>query len=326
MSLFRFVSALAAGAALSLAAVAASPTADAADIPVKAVPVVGPSVPLDVHGYADLTIASNRITGGGLLLYPSRGVLEQLNAGLALDIYKDPAGFINSVSLYGGIWNEFWSDPTPGARVWQEMDLWFGATIGFAQYWKFSAEHLQFHFPSAIPTAYNYVFTLAYSDAHWGWAIPLNPYVSVFYNAAGGSTVVFGKPTGSYRVTVGIAPSVSPFAGVPLSFTMPTSFTFGPSEFWNRADGTTNVCGPLGTLPCATSSAGFFSTGLQAKYGLESVIPKRLGNWYVKAGIQYYHIMNDALLAAQVVTGAATSFTDAHKDIVVGTGGIGFSF
>jgi hypothetical protein len=322
MSLIRAASA---AAFLSLGVIM-SPPASAADLPVKAVPIVGPSVPLDVHGFADFTLATNRVTGGGLLLYPRRGVLEQINGGLSLDLYKDPAGFINKVSLYGGVWNEFWSSPGPGARSWQEMDLSIGANVTFAQYWTFTAEHVQFHFPNAIPTAYNYVFTLAYSDAHWGWAIPLNPFISVFYNASGGSTVVLGKTSGGYRVTVGIAPSITPFAGVPLTLTAPTSFVFGPSEFWNRADGTTNVCGALGTAPCATSSAGFFSTGLQARYGLESVIPKRLGSWYVKGGFQYYHILNDALLAAQVVTGAANSFATAHKDVVVGFAGIGFTF
>ncbi len=326
MSLFRSVSALATGAALSLGIVAALSVASAADIPVKAAPIVGPSVPLDVHGSFDFTIASNRVTGGGLYLYPSRGLLEQASIGLSLDLYKNPTGFINGVTLYGGVWNEAWTDPPPGGRHWQEMDWWVGVTVGFAQHWKFSAEHLEFHFPGGIPTAFNYVFTLAYNDAHWGWWIPLNPYVSIFYNASGGSTVVFGKTSGGYRVTVGIAPSVTPFKDIPLSLTFPTSFVFGPSEFWNRSDGTTNVCGATGTLPCATSSAGMFSTGLQARLGIDSIIPKRLGSWYVKGGVQYYHIFNEALLAAQVVTGAAPSFVGAHKDIVVGTAGIGFTF
>ncbi len=325
MSRFRSASALAVGAALSLGLVASASVASAADLPVKAVPVAA-AVPLDVHGFFDLTIASNRVTGGGLLLYPSRGALTQAATGLSLDVYKDPGGFINSISLYGGVWNEFWSSPGGGNRTWQEMDWWVGASIGFAKYWKFSAEHLEFHFPNAIPTAYNYVFTLVYNDAHWGWPIPLNPYVSVFYNAAGGSTVVFGKRSGGYRVTLGIAPSISPFKGIPLSLTFPTSIVLGPSEFWNRADGTTNVCGPLGTLPCATSSVGMITTGLQAKLLIDSIIPKRLGTWYIKGGVQYYHIMNDSLLAAQVVTGAATTFATAHKDVLVGTGGIGFSF
>ena len=74
MSLFRSAPAVAAGLALSL--VASSSVASAADMPVKAVPVVGASAPLDIHGFADFTIASNRVTGGGLLLYPRRGTLE----------------------------------------------------------------------------------------------------------------------------------------------------------------------------------------------------------------------------------------------------------
>ncbi len=300
-------------------------------MPAKAKPMpVASSFPLDVHGFADYTIAGNRVTGGGLLLYPTRGSLSQVSGGLSLDLYKDPAGFINSVSVYGGVWSEYWSSPPVGGRVWQEMDMWAGMTVGFAKSWKFTAEHVQFHFPSppGIPTAYNYVFTLAYDDSAWGLPVAFNPYVSVFYNASGGSTVVFGKTGKTYRVTVGVAPSFSlaKSAGIPLTFTIPTSYVFGPSDFWNRADGTTNVCGTTGLSPCATSSSGMFSTGLQAKYALGAVIPPRLGNWYVKGGVQYYHIFNDALLAAQVVTGAATTFTNAKKDIAVWSGGVGFSF
>ena len=78
--------------------------------------------------------------------------------------------------------------------------------------------------------------------------------------------------------------------------------------------------------PCASGSTGLFSTGIQAKLGLESIIPKRLGSWYLKGGFQYYRIMNDSLLGAQVVTGAATSFNNAERDVFIANGGIGFSF
>jgi hypothetical protein len=57
-------------------------------------------------------------------------------------------------------------------------------------------------------------------------------------------------------------------------------------------------------------------------------VPKRLGSWYLKASGHYYHIYNDALLAAQTPagTGVVATFADAHRDIFVGTGSIGFSF
>ena len=81
----------------------------------------------------------------------------------------------------------------------------------------------------------------------------------------------------------------------------------------------------LATTVCATSNAGVFSTGLTGKLALDAV-PARLGNWYVKAGFQYYHLINDSLLLAQTFTGTATSFATAHRDVLVGFAGFGFGF
>ena len=62
---------------------------------------------------------------------------------------------------------------------------------------------------------------------------------------------------------------------------------------------------------------------------LDSIVPKRLGSWYVKAGARYYHIINDALLAAQEFTGSTgvpATFPNAHRDIGVVYAGMGFGF
>ena len=56
-------------------------------------------------------------------------------------------GFINSFSVYGGIWNESWLDAPPRTRKWTEMDWWGGFTVGFAKYWSITAEHVEFLFP-----------------------------------------------------------------------------------------------------------------------------------------------------------------------------------
>ena len=79
--------------------------------------------------------------------------------------------------------------------------------------------------------------------------------------------------------------------------------------------------------PCALSNLGFVTTGIVGKLALDW-IPKRLGSWYVKAGGHFYHIYNEALLAAQTPagTGAVASFVDAKRDIFIGTGSVGFSF
>lgn len=328
MPLIRTVSAFLAGAALTLGIVGSPSVAPAADLPVKAVPVATPWV-LDVHGGADLTFANTRVTGGGLYLY-NRGFVTQTSVALSLDIYKNPNGFISGVSAFGGVWNENWSSPPVGGRSWQEMDWWVGFNVNFAKYWTFSAQTLQFEFPGG-PTDYNYVFGLAFNDAaFFNWPMGFNPYVNMFYNAAGPSTVVLGKNGGVYRFDVGIAPSYSfmKTANIPLTITAPVWVTVGPTSYWNRADGTTNLCGPTTTSPCATSNMGYVAAGLQAKYSLETIIPKRLGSWYAKGGVTYYHLVNDALLAAQTPTGVntAATFPTAHRDIGLVSGGLGFTF
>ena len=75
------------------------------------------------------------------------------------------------------------------------------------------------------------------------------------------------------------------------------------------------------------------TTGLQGKLAIDSIIPKRLGSWYVKAGARYYHIINDALLAAQEFTGSAGgaanfagTFPKSHRQVGVAFVGTGFSF
>jgi hypothetical protein len=85
-------------------------------------------------------------------------------------------------------------------------------------------------------------------------------------------------------------------------------------------------CGLLTTTPCSLSNAGVFTTGLALKESLDWLIPTRWGNWYAKGGVQYYHIINDSLLLAQVVDGVVASYPNAHRDVTVGYGGLGFTF
>ena len=107
------------------------------------------------------------------------------------------------------------SGPARSARVsrhWQEMDWWAGVSVGFAKYWTFSAESLNFVFPNAPPgagTVYNYNFALSFDDSFSGWPVVFNPYVSVFYNDKGGSTVVLGKTIGCLPRHIGMNPTIS---------------------------------------------------------------------------------------------------------------------
>ena len=119
---------------------------------------------------------------------------------------------------------------------------------------------------------------------------------------------------------------------MPLVLTAPTWITVGPTNYWNRADGTTNFCGPTVAHRLARSSnAGVVHHRAAGQIGARCIVPKRLGNWYVKAGARYYHIINDALLAAQEFTGRQRrvrlrTFPNTHRDVGVVYAGMGFGF
>lgn len=321
----KFLLAPAAAVAILVAGLGSS-VAFAADMPVKA--VKAPAVePLDVHGYVDLTIANTRVSNGGSVFYPYRGMLTQIETGVSLDLYKNPTGFINKVSVFGGIWNEFWSTPNPpfsAASNLQETDWWVGGSVGFAQRWTFSLSYVEFRLAGGGPTAYNVDYNLSYADGGFGiLPFSVNPYIDVFQNAGGFNLVPSGN--NSYRVELGVKPTYSfeKTTGLPLTFTFPTHVTLAPTSYWNRG---VNVCGTTLAAACSDGAAGVFSTGIQAKYMLTAIIPPRLGAWYIKAGLQWHHLFNDSLLAAQVTYGSANNWADTKSDWLVASTGIGFSF
>jgi hypothetical protein len=328
----RVASAVVAATALSLGGLGA--TASAADMkPLLKAPAPPPAEPLDIHGFVDVTFLNDYITPRGLLVN-NTGLETQILMGLVLDLYKDKTGFINDISVVGGIWNSLWSEQhDPLVGPWNEFDWFVAVDVSFAKNWTWGTQYIEFIPPTPLSfpgTERNIEFSLSYDDTGWGWAIPFHPYVKLFWAVSGPSTVVLGQKGGTYDVELGVVPTLDTkkYTGVPLVLTAPTWITVGPTGYWNRQDGTTNVCGALSTSPCATSNAGVVTTGIQGKLALDAIVPKRLGNWYVKAGARYYHIINDALLAAQEFTGTAPAglFPNAHRDIGVVYAGMGFGF
>jgi hypothetical protein len=324
----RFASALVAATALSLGGLGA--TASAADMKPLLKAPAPPAEPLDIHGFVDVTFLNDYITPRGLLV-DRNGLDTQILTGLVLDLYKDKTGFINDISVVGGVWNNIFSlkhAPTVGG--WDEFDWFLGTTVTFAKNWTGGVQYIEFMPPSPLSfpgVERNVEFSLSYDDTSWGWAIPFHPYVKLFWAVSGPSTVVNGQAGGTYDVELGVVPTLDTkkYTGVPLVLTAPTWITVGPTGYWNRQDGTTNVCGPLSSSPCATSNAGVVTTGIQGKLALDAIVPKRLGSWYVKAGARYCHIINDALLAAQEVT-VGGPFPNTHRDVGVVYAGMGFGF
>ena len=227
--------------------------------------------------------------------------------------------------MFTGAWSESWSDPPAGGRHWQEIDYWGGVSVGFAERFTWSAQILHFQFPGG-GTIRNMTTKLAYDDSGWGLPITFNPYISLFYNYGGLSAMPMGR-TESYRIDIGMTPTYSFKAstGVPLTLSAPTWIALAPEKFTYVNVPANRVCGPLSNQVCSTSTASLISTGLQARYSFDQFIPKKFGSWYAKAGVQYYHLMNDAVVGTQVGRTYAT-FPAAKRDVAVVSAGFGVGF
>ena len=161
MSVCASARTLIAAAAMGVAAACTGSGAFAADLPVKAPPLAPPPL-LDIHGFFDLSFKNDYITPRGLLV-TNTGLTVQVLTGLVFDVYKDPNGFINKVSLIGGTWNDVWSEQHhPLVGAWNEFDWFVAMDVLFAKNWKFSVEYVQFLSPPNNFHAENNVdFTLS---------------------------------------------------------------------------------------------------------------------------------------------------------------------
>ena len=312
---------------LAAAAVSFATAGFAADLPSKkSLPTLAAAEPSAIHGFMDFGYASGRVTGGGWPVYPSGSVLLQADAGVAIDLYSSKTGFINSVSAFVGAWGESWNDAPVGTHNMQEVDWWAGGSIGFADHFKFTAQSLQFVLLPGAGVIKNATATLAFDDAYLGLPIALNPSVGIFYNFNGGVSAMGWGKTDTYRIDLAIAPGYSfqKSAGIPLSISVPTSISLGPTDMYYLS--TYNGCGAAATgkntgTVCSTNTFEMFSTGLQAKYDLGQIIPKKFGSWSAKAGVQYYQFLSDASKANQGGTVASRK-----SNFTVFSTGVGVSF
>src|SRR6202171_5534636 len=153
-----------AAGAISVGIACGSAGALAADLTaVKAAPAPLPPQPLDIHGFFDLSFKNDYITPRGLLV-SNTGLTTQILMGLVFDVYKNPGGFINDVSIVAGGWNDLWSKQGDfvfpnGTReavgAWNEFDWFVEGDFKFAQYWKFGVQYIEFIPPAHdLPTSF----------------------------------------------------------------------------------------------------------------------------------------------------------------------------
>lgn len=262
-----------------------------------ALPVAAEDAPGSaIHGFVDISLKTDYITPRGLLVHEDGEALQIVN-GLVFGLTPD-------TSIVFGTWNDIniWNQNDPYVDAWNEFDWFIGVNTNIGN-WSLGLQYVEFLSPpNNFKTEKNAEFSIAYNDAKPGGTFAWKPYAKLFYAISGDSTVVLGDTGDTFDVELGITPT---WNTGPLVVTFPTWVTVGPESYWGGDNG----------------NVGVASVGVNVKYPLG--IPQRFGKWYVNAGLQYYHLINDSLVDAQQITVAAAEGDDS---ILVGSVGIGFGF
>lgn len=273
-----------------------------------------------LHGFGDISIKNDYVTPRGLVVTTAGATVQVLNGLVAVAP--------NGIAFHGGTW----LDINPGFKTYgsggnitavNEFDYFFGVDADIVPKVNVGVEFSQFISgqPSkAFKTERNIEFSLKYKDGSADKPYSFNPYAKLFWAFSGkSSTVVYGKPDGSFDVELGAVPTYK-LSGVTVS--APTWITVGPKTYWGWEPG--GLGKPDGNL-------GVFSTGLKVSTPLSFI--KGGAGASVYAAAQYYRLINDNLLAAKQLLsggapaglGKATGGPDSRNHVVFGAG-LNFGF
>ena len=224
-------------------------------------------------------------------------------------------GPIKGFTVVTGIWNSITSaqgDPLVGP--WNEMDYFVSFSGSPCANVSLTYTYSPWNFPNSSlnkpATEHTSDLKIAYDDSAWwpkGFAI--NPYADIFYEIAGSSTVVLGRPGSTGYLELGIAPSftIPAIPDYPISVSLPTYFSVGPESYWGKG---VNKSGNFGLA----------SISLNLSVPM-TFIPTRYGHWHTDAGVTYDFLINGSLLRAG---GILSGNTD--RNVVIGSLGFGVNF
>jgi hypothetical protein len=259
-----------------------------------------------IHGYVDNEVKSAHITPRGLVI-ADKGVELQPTGALVFDLYEGK-GFLDKVTATAGVWNSLnTSLHIPTAGPWFEIDYFAGLTFHFADRFSLYTRYVAFDSPgNQFQTDNNIESTLSYDDTGWlSKDFGLHPYVRLFYNASGSSTVITGRNGNTWDAELGMVPTYTwrGLPHLPVTLTFPTYLTVGPTNFWG-----------------GDSNVGVFTTSLMATMPI-ACIPERYGRWHWDVGVSYFNLLNSKLVDAANTLGCGTD-----RNRVLGQVGLGFDF
>jgi hypothetical protein len=295
-------------AALALLAVTSIPVSAIAGSE-KAVVETKPADPW-IHALLQLDFSDHYITPRGLNV-ENEGLIFQPLFLVFWDLYKDPTGTLQGVTLTTGVWSSFHtreSGADPGH--WNEFDPIAGLAFKFAGGFTFDANYTAFDsMVDSYPTSQHMELKLSFDDSKYLGAFALHPWIAYWLELDEKATVTFNPDTSesTYYFTIGIDPT---FQAGPVKVELPTFINLVADDFYQKFDGTGGGSG-----------LAVFCTGVKLSLPLKFV-PKDLGFWTLYAGVKYYHLENDGLLDGNSVL----TSNEHKKDLVQFHGGLSIFF
>ena len=252
-----------------------------------------------------LGVGDKYVTPRGMIVRDSGLTLQPLLL-VFFNAYRGE-GFINDVTLIGGVWNDFGtsgvskhapygSDPKTN---WTEIDPIAGIAIGFAKDFKLEMTYTSFveHILD-IPTSHNLETKLSFNDSDYLGAFALHPYVSYWQELSQKTTSaqvpysVFGpssdsgkhaQPGSSCYLEFGIKPGYTFKSLGDLKIEAPCRLLLANDRFYGEYYESSPTLG-----------VGLYEVGLKATLPLK-FMPKDAGNWKVGVGVRYMNFVDDNL-------------------------------
>ncbi|HEY2342069.1 MAG TPA: hypothetical protein VGH90_03515, partial [Chthoniobacteraceae bacterium] len=216
-------------------------------------------------------------------------------------------GFINEITLFGGVWNDFGTSKVsrhapfgsnPKTAL-TETDPIAGITIGFAKHFKLDVTYTSFvEYILDIPTSHHLETRLTFDDSDYLGAFALHPYFSYWQELSEKSTdadvpfTVFGpspnsgkhpQPGSSFYFDVGVTPGYTFKSLGDLKVETPCRMLLADDRFYGEY-----------YHPSSTISVGLVELGLKGTLPLK-FMPKEAGSWSVYVGGRYINFVNDNL-------------------------------
>jgi hypothetical protein len=271
-----------------------------------------PPAPSRFDALSNFEFSDKYLTPRGMIVHDEGLTFQWLALGL-FNLYKGDS-FINDVTLLGGVWNDFSTEPVSihapfGSKPktsFVEIDPIASLSTTFAKDFKLDVTYTAFAMQILdIGTSQHLEVKLGYDDSRYLKAFALHPYVSYWQELDGKATdaqvpfIVFrhqAGPPSSYYFDIGIDPShiFTNLGGLklelPCRVLLPNKDFYG--EYYDKA-----------------STVGLYEVGIKGTLPI-NFVPQGYGHWGIHAGFRYMNFVDKNLQDLQEFNAPGHSVSD----------------